>query len=544
MGLTLLDLSEARSEALKARKPLRPKARFDAARRDRTTGDWIAPILSFNQELGLDQEAVVGRSRNLAQNDTAMAKFLSSVRKYVFGPDGITFHSKVMLQRGQKPAEEINKVIEAAWMEWCEKENCTLDQRMSWCQVQHFLANEVPTDGEAFIRKVVTRRNIFGFCIQVISTDQIDRAYGRNRPEILPGGNSVFMGIEMDGDQKVVAYHVFTRHPSEYGQGPKMRERIPADEIVHIYRKDKAAQVRGIPWAACSMFAMNMLAKYKEAELVASRMAASASIYITQETDPNADYAGETPADQSPAQADIPWEPGMVGKLSPGQSVNLVDPTHPTSQYGQFVGDSKLDIAAGLGISNMTLSGDVSQANYSSARVGLLDERDEWETLQYFFIAELCTPIFKAWLKTAFIAYPGFRVRLASSDWEDYDSPEWHPRSFPWVDPEKDANAVKLKLQTGLTTLTRELAAIGQDFDETMLERKKEQDKLKELGMEPLLAVYAPDQKVPTDPNANAPADTPPAKKPAPRDSQMVNLTGNLTEIVMSVHKGSKPNET
>src|SRR5678815_6106454 len=285
MGLTLLDLSEARSAALKARKPLRVRARWDAARNNRTTSDWFTQIQSFNQEVGADQEAVVARSRELAQNDTTMAKYLASIVKNVFGPDGITLQSRVMLQRGGKPNDEVNKRIEAAWLEWGKKENCTLDQRMSWCQVQHFVAEEVATDGECFIGKVLRRGNIFGFCLQVISTDQIDRSYGRTRPEVLQSGNQVFMGIEMDRDFRVVAYHVFSKHPNEFGSGPRERQRIPANEIIHIYRKKKANQVRGIPWAANSMYALHQLKGYKEAEVTAARMAACVSVAITEDID-------------------------------------------------------------------------------------------------------------------------------------------------------------------------------------------------------------------------------------------------------------------
>jgi len=124
------------------------------------------------------------------------------------------------------------------------------------------------------------------------------------------------------------------------------------------------------------------------------------------------------------------------------------------------------------------LSGDVAAANYSSARVGLLDERDTWEGLQGFFIEELCQPVFSAWMRLAFL-----RLGLPGVQWAAYDCAEWHPRSFPWVDPLKDTQATLLQLQNGFTTLHKVLAARGEDYDEVMDEIEQEQKDIKSRGI-------------------------------------------------------------
>src|ERR1035437_600555 len=211
MKLEPLDLSEARTAMLKARGPLRPRASAtEAGKMDRLTFDWAFKILSTNQEIGLDQDRIVSRSRQLANDDTTMAKFLATVWKNVFGPDGIRLQSKVMLQRGNRPNVVVNGVIQGAWKEWSRKENCTLDKRMSWTQLQRAVCRTVAIDGECFIRKVKTHTNPFGFCLQIINTDRVDRTYGRNSPQILGNGNFLFMGVECDPNTgAVVAYHVF-----------------------------------------------------------------------------------------------------------------------------------------------------------------------------------------------------------------------------------------------------------------------------------------------------------------------------------------------
>jgi lambda family phage portal protein len=539
MRIEPLDLTEARAAYKK--QPVRPRAYYEAARKNRITEGWITSIRSNNQDVGADQETLVGLSRTLAQNDPTMTKFLAAVWKNVFGPDGIRIQSRVMMKRGgrmrpeeapkPKPDKETNRVIEAAWKEWGKKQNCSLDRKLSWVQLQRVVSRTVAVDGECFIRKVRTDKNPFGFALQIINADRVDRTYGRTNPLILPDGNQVFMGIEMDEDGAVVAYHVFNRHPSEAGSGQKQRVRIPAEDMIHIFLPISDNQTRGIPWAAPAMMRMGILSDYIKAELIASQVGASQMGAITTPVDPNegADPNAEAPDYNGAQPLDV--QPGSFVHLDPGQELQMFNPNHPVSAFGTFVREAKLDIAAGLDVAYMTLTGDVASANYSSARVGLLDERDTWEGLQGFYVEELCASVFAGWMQTAFIAYPPFRVWLNGIDWKVYDQAEWHPRSFPWVDPEKDTNAEKTKVQEGFTTRHRILAAQGWDFDETMEELAEEQKRIKELGLE----LGEPKQEA-----AAAPKDKPKEvdekddeTKPKPKPEQRV-----LTDLVMSAHKG------
>lgn len=487
MKIEPINLSEARAELLKQRKPRPQAAATKAGTMDRLTFDWIFRVLSTNQEVGLDQDRVVSRSRQLANDDTTMAKFLASIWKNVFGPDGIRLQSKVLLKRGGKPNAEVNRAIADGWKDWGRKENCSLDRRLSWIQMQRMIARTVAVDGECFIRKVDTPSNPFGFSLQILNSDRVDRTYGRNSPLILPNGNYLFMGIECDPNTGAVeAYHIFNRHPSEAGSGPRQRERIPASEILHIYLPWRDNQWRGLPWALPAMFRMQMLKGYTEAEVVAARVAACQMGFITKEVDPDASYTGEggDPGRDAKGDQNIPMEAGTFGFLAPGENVSQFKPEHPTTAFPAFVKEAKLDIAAGLDLAYMTLTGDVAAANFSSARVGLLDERDTWMALQGFYVEELCRPVFSAWLKNAFLLYPPFRIYLDGYDWRAFDKAEWHPRSFPWVDPEKDAKASKMRLSSAQSTVHRELAAEGYDFDETISEIAEEVDALKAKGLD------------------------------------------------------------
>lgn len=517
-----LDLSQARWDLLKNRPAPRPVARWDAAKRDRLTFDIKRSILSTNQEVALDQEQLVMVSRHLANNDPTMSKYLASIWKNVFGPDGIKLQSKVPLQRGPKMNTIANDIIEGAWKEWSKKENCSLDRRLSWVQMQYVVSRVTAVDGECFVRKIWRARNPFGFCLQIINSDQIDRHYGQTIPLILPNGNRVFMGVEVDPDLAVVAYHMFDRHPSEVGSGPRQRIRIPAEEILHIFRPIRDNQVRGIPWAAPSMLMMNQLKGYREAETIAARVGALSMGFVVKNLDPNAE--GDPNPDDAVTNggSEMALEPGSFKFLLPGEQIQQFKPEHPTTAFGPFVQGANLAIAAGVDTSYMTLTGDVGAANYSSARVGLLDERDTYEGLQGFFIEELCQPVFSEWLKISFLNY--LRA-LPGSDYHVYDKAEWHPRSFPWVDPLHDAQAETLRLNAGFTTRHKILASQGYDYDEIIKELDSEKADADRLGLKV-------DTKGIVDAGAQPPA--PPATTPQVKPGAL------LSDLVMSVRRKNK----
>ena len=59
-----------------------------------------------------------------------------------------------------------------------------------------------------------------------------------------------------------------------------------------------------------------------------------------------------------------------------------LDPSQPSGVYADFTKTVLRCIASGHWLAYASLSNDLREANYSSARVGLLIERKMWRTLQ------------------------------------------------------------------------------------------------------------------------------------------------------------------
>ena len=97
------------------------------------------------------------------------------------------------------------------------------------------------------------------------------------------------MGVEIDQYSRPVAYHLYKGPNHPYGAAEYYRTdrhtRIPADNIIHLYHPERAQQTRGVPLFASVLNKIQMLDGYEEAELVASRLAASKSLFLKSEQD-------------------------------------------------------------------------------------------------------------------------------------------------------------------------------------------------------------------------------------------------------------------
>ena len=99
---------------------------FSGAQTTRLTLDWIATILSANQELRGNLRLLRSRGRELSRNNPVAKNFLNLLAANVVGPHGICYQPQVRNNNG-KLATDLNEKIEGAWIDWSKKGNCTVD---------------------------------------------------------------------------------------------------------------------------------------------------------------------------------------------------------------------------------------------------------------------------------------------------------------------------------------------------------------------------------------------------------------------------------
>ena len=474
------------------RLPRRPARSFDGAKTDRLMFGFTTTPQHVNADLKVSWGALVARARELAKNDDYVRRFMRVARNNILGPQGIQLQARSVFTSGVKrgePDSAANEAVETSWKAWSKRGHCDVTGRHSWRDVQCMVVDSVMRDGEAIVQLVPGYGNDHRFAVQLMDVASLPWDYNEEFR-----GNKVVMGVELDAVGRPVAYHFRSSDQGTtdyYNTAGKGYIRIPAvysdgsPRIIHMFRGEEVDQVRGFSGLASAIARLKMLSGYEEATLVAARIGASQMLFFEQ-GEGAAEYQGDDQyADGAPIDE---IEPGIARTLPPGWKAHAYDPKQPTTQYVDFTKQTLRGIAAGLGLSYITLANDLESVNYSSARVGVLEDREEWKGVQAWFVESLCQPVFESWLRMALLAN---QVTLASGaplPVDRYDKllrVHWMPRRWDWVDPLKDMQANKLAIELGVRTVSDVIRERGQDPDDVFAEKQREKQRMAELGITP-----------------------------------------------------------
>jgi lambda family phage portal protein len=218
---------------------------------------------------------------------------------------------------------------------------------------------------------------------------------------------------------------------------------------LHVFRQDQPGQVRGVSWFAPVLLTAHELSQLLDAALVGQKVSAMMAGFLIDQN-----QVGGTPFEGTQQGSILTGglEPGTIKILPSGFDIKFTSP----QQVSTGIDLAKLNIraiAAGLGLPEHVVSGDLSQANYSSLRAGLVQWKRRLEQIQFHvLVPQLLTPIWRRWLTLEILANridaPGFAEDPAS-----WLSVEWYPPPLDWVDSEKDAKAEAELIAAGLTGL-------------------------------------------------------------------------------------------
>jgi lambda family phage portal protein len=365
----------------------------------------------------------------------------------------------------------------------CDTTAIDADGRCNLYGLQRVIMAAVVTDGEVLVR-VRRRRPSDGlalpFQLQVLEADYLDES-----ADILnPNGAMIRDGIEYDAIGRRVAYHLYDHHPgSDHRLNGRQSRRVPASEIIHVQRVDRPGQQRGVSWFAPVAVQMQDLGDYLDAQVVRQKIAACfAAFHISADAEPN--------------DAVVPSKlsPGFVGKLGAGDDVKFSSPP-AVDGLDTFVKTAMQAIASGLGITYEALSGDLSQVNFSSGRMGRMEMDRNISAWQWLMLRpQLLDPIAALILEAWQIMEPTRALRGAAVDWT--------PPARVIIDPAKEIPAMRDAIRAGLRSWQSTVRALGYDPETVANEMAEDAARFDAIGVVP-----ESDPRSGTTPAAAEPAD-------------------------------------
>jgi lambda family phage portal protein len=451
---------------------------FDGARIGRTTADWMTSATSADAEIRASLRLLIDRSRDLERNNDYQRGFLLAAQRNINGSHKYDFRSDAgewITKRTKdgksvadwQPDQMAKRLIEDAWVDWGKKRNCTTTQRHSWRNVRRLSVRAAIRDGNVLIRKIRGKaaKNKYGFRLQLWEVDHLDLARfslrGRNQ-------NEIRFGIEFDHDDAPVAYWLRARHPGDYmgggGAGDGYQSvRIPAEEIYFFALPDRAEQSVGVPWIVSAITRLRQLGAFEEAAVIAARVGATQSGFFKKTPGPGGGVGSWDGEKDSSGGAVIDAAPASFTELPEGWSLDPFTPHYPNIATGDFRKAMLRGVCASLGVSYTTLGNDLESVNFSSARIGLFDEREGWKELQLYFSEELWEEIFADWLEQAILSGA---IALPIAKFAKFNRPVFKARRWSMLDPVKETAAAKQQIALRITSRRQIIEDQGGDVDE------------------------------------------------------------------------------
>ena len=426
--------------------------------------------------LAYTQDALRAKSRDLARRNAWAA---AGIEAFVANAIGTGIKPQSMVQDAA-----LREAIHSLWWDWCEQADAA--GLTDFYGLQALATRALLEGGECLVR-LRWRRPEDGLPValqlQVLEPEHLPSTLNQT----LPSGNVIRAGIEFDKIGRRVAYHLYRSHPGDgslspmSGTGGMDTARVPADEIVHLFRPLRPGQIRGEPWLARALVKLHELDQYDDAELVRKKTAAMFAGFITRDR-PEDGMLGESAPDGS-GTALAGLEPGTMQILEPGEDIRFSEPSDVGNAYADFMRQQFRAVAAAMGITYEMLTGDLTQVNYSSIRAGLLEFRRRCEAIQHGVIVhQLCRPIWRAWMDQAVLegslTIPGYSRRR-----RDYQAAKWIPQGWQWVDPQKEFNALKLAIRAGLMSRSEAISAYGYDAEDIDREIAADNARADALGL-------------------------------------------------------------
>lgn len=433
-----------RAQARAANDMLR---KYDGAAKGRRTKNWDARDTSANTEIRSGFETLRARSRDMVRNNTYAKIAIEVIATNTIGTG---------IRATVKNTDDATKVKTLdEWNKWAGTTLCDFDGKLDFYGIQELVMRSVAESGECLVlRRRNNDKKKMPVQIQVLEADYL---YPDNESltavKITPNvGNIVLQGVEFDTKGRRVAYWLYTSHPGDYMGGDLQPIRVPAKDVIHLFKTDRPGQVRGVPFGASALVQLKDLQDYQDAALVRQKVAACFTVFITE---PQGDVVtGNGPGGKPMEKV----EPGIIEHLAPGKEVNFASPPS-TDGYAEYVKRILQGIASGFGVTYEALTTDLSMVNFSSGRMGWLEFYRRVQSWQFNIIVPLlCEGVWSWFLEAG---------QLSGKLTQEVQ-PDWTPARREMIDPVKEVKGITASIRAGLVTWQEAVREQGYDPKEVI----------------------------------------------------------------------------
>jgi lambda family phage portal protein len=448
--------SRGRREFLQHEAAVGVLRKYEAAGTGRRTDGWNRPGSSATAEVMSSAAMLRNGARQLVRDNGHAANALNVLESNVIG----TGIRPGFITGGDRQA----RLLQELWEEHCESDKSGAEEVGNFYDRQSLGFRSIAESGSVLVRRRRRPKGVLPYSVQLLEPDYLYTWSDGNK-----GRNTITQGKEFDPRGDLVAIHLHLAHPGDSFIGLNSGAntvRVPIEEISHAFRMDRPGQIDGVSWLAPVMTDLRDHGDTRDAYQLRQKIAACYTAFI-YESEPG----GGTSNPGVPISDHI--EPGRIESLPPGKEVSFASPPGVEGMT-DFDRDQLRTIAAGMGIPYEALTGDLSNVNFLSGRMGWLAfyrNIDKWR--QRIVIPKLCEPEMGWFLQLASLKLginAPIRVR-------------WTAPHRDLLDPTKEIKALREEMRLGALSYPDMVAMRGRDAGAVLDDIEKWATKISDSGL-------------------------------------------------------------
>jgi len=437
---------------------------YEGAQKSRLTAGWRTASTAADAEIAAAGALLRDRMRDLVRNNALAAQAVQVLVNNIVG-----YGIRPRAASGNKA---VNRRVDRLFEQWSKR--CDAHGHTDFYGLQVLAVREMIEGGDLFAIKRPLRaseaRGGVPLQIELREADHLDDSKWLEEVS----GRRIKQGIEYDEQGRRVAYWMFREHPGDrlLMLSPRNESvRVPVDMVAHLFERQRV-QSRGVPWGAPAMTALRDLGDWQLAEMVRKKTE-SCLVGVVIGDEEGQMSVTPTVVDSSGKTIEQ-FEPGLIAYARGGKDIKFNSPS-ATPGIREWNLVQMHIIAAGFRVPYALMTGDLSQANFSSSRAGLNEFRRMVEQVQWQTVIPMLLDRIWGWfIEAAFTAglIPTAEVPA-----------EWSPPRFESVNPWQDAQTDLLEVRAGFSSGPEMAAKRGYDWRAILEEQAEYIREAERLGL-------------------------------------------------------------
>jgi lambda family phage portal protein len=423
---------------------------FEGASRDRRLGSWRTPSTGPNSENEVALEVLRNRARDLTRNNKIVA---SAVMQFAGQTVGTGINPRAVDDR-----KSLRQKANDAWARFVD--TCDPEGQQDFHGIMSTTAGTLFRDGECLHLWLDGPSGAPYSQIRVLEADHLDESrtsVPQSQTDRRAGG------VEFDRWSRRLAYWLYPVHPGETNviRIPGQSERIEARFVDHYYHVARPGQIRGVSWLAPSIVSLRGLDDVTEATIWRKRIEACIGLVVRSPEIQGSIPVVGTQTTDSKGRTEESLAPGKILRFGPGEDATAFQPSS-SSDTIDFMRSQLYAFCATTGIPYHAVTGDVSQANYSSLRAATLAGYVLLDMVQWLVLAPRIKAAWRRVMEREALLTGERRLETVRC--------ELSMPVRPWVDPVKEITAKIMEIRAGLQAMPDALAERGMNWEQQLAE--------------------------------------------------------------------------